>query len=1007
MNDQELRTQLWDYCYGLLEPAEAAALEVRIKSDPRVARLFAETRLESDLLAGAARVEQPPIPLTTRMSPAAAPTQRMRAVRSERRAVWANWVAGLAAVLLVGLFAYGWRPATPVAAVPPALPLDLDGVRPGEDFQTYAELRGPAQAQEGQAVQFDIQTFDGKNAPKQAELNLQVVDASGNAEFQSTVTTDEKGRGEVSVPGAAVRRGRTLLLKDRAKDAAPLVAAPLDVAADEFKAHLEVDRELMQPGETVFFRALVLGENSHVETTPTDAEFFLVDPTGETVPGSAAKDVTAHGVAAGEAIIPSNAAEGEYAIVVRSPHDTFAETRIPLQVQRGEAPQLALRSNADRGMELKSMAGRSLVQAKQQNSLESAAADGAVSRPPRTEAQSSPGKPMAAATPAPNADTPAPAPPAAPAAMARKAESRATGGAAAEKQAESGKKKASGGDESFAFGGGVGRGGSAGGGSGGGTINAPIGGPAGLQAGGFAEADVRRGEELEAAKEVHSANTEENAKRLKIELTREVERFAKRDALARNGAVEQAASDKSLERSGGKSTDPDGLADAKGDGNEGKAEEKLKRSFLDEPMEFAVGQEVSFRLATTTEGGDHVAAVLGVRVVKEEFATTSDLKGLADFAASSAGAEASNQRFAVADELLHRRSQSANAAAAGGPTTAAPAGKEASSAGDKAEREELAEMDAAPEPIVTLGSNRAPIEDEIVKTKQDVHSPALGLPASRSAFDVRPLGKRLLVGGLLGLVAIGSLLVLRVPVRSWAWGPALVAAGACVTLGIVRLAPQAGSMVAESPSTTSESWAARRALEPEVLQKSLGDSVNGTMPAAEDAPASAPQDTRTFDNLSSVRKDEQETRDEAQLGQDADGKQAKAMSDAKFTDADAKGGRPATQKRNEDRQIARDKSPAVPPATLLWNPRLITDETGEARIQFRLPEQPGRYRVQIQGHSNGRLGAAELVIQTSAPVEAGTTLAEPAASSKPVEAKPAQPQPAEPAPQDVPPEPQS
>src|SRR5690349_1265218 len=55
-NDQ-LRQQLWELSYGLLEADEEAALRTRIKSDPAVARLYSEVRLQADLVGRAARVE--------------------------------------------------------------------------------------------------------------------------------------------------------------------------------------------------------------------------------------------------------------------------------------------------------------------------------------------------------------------------------------------------------------------------------------------------------------------------------------------------------------------------------------------------------------------------------------------------------------------------------------------------------------------------------------------------------------------------------------------------------------------------------------------------------------------------------------------------------------------------------------------------------------------------------------------------------------------------------------
>src|SRR6478736_5037641 len=59
----ELRESMWDLVYGLLSEEESQALVARIKADPDAARLYAEVRLEADLVAQAARVEDSSVAL--------------------------------------------------------------------------------------------------------------------------------------------------------------------------------------------------------------------------------------------------------------------------------------------------------------------------------------------------------------------------------------------------------------------------------------------------------------------------------------------------------------------------------------------------------------------------------------------------------------------------------------------------------------------------------------------------------------------------------------------------------------------------------------------------------------------------------------------------------------------------------------------------------------------------------------------------------------------------------
>ena len=64
---KELRDQLWDLVYGLLDEADAVSLRERITSDRDVAREYARVKLQSELVAQAAKAsdaesEMPSLP---------------------------------------------------------------------------------------------------------------------------------------------------------------------------------------------------------------------------------------------------------------------------------------------------------------------------------------------------------------------------------------------------------------------------------------------------------------------------------------------------------------------------------------------------------------------------------------------------------------------------------------------------------------------------------------------------------------------------------------------------------------------------------------------------------------------------------------------------------------------------------------------------------------------------------------------------------------------------------
>ena len=53
--------------------------------------------------------------------------------------------------------------------------------------------------------------------------------------------------------------------------------------------------------------------------------------------------------------------------------------------------------------------------------------------------------------------------------------------------------------------------------------------------------------------------------------------------------------------------------------------------------------------------------------------------------------------------------------------------------------------------------------------------------------------------------------------------------------------------------------------------------------------------------------------------------------------------------------------------TPFWNPLLIAGPDGKASIGFKLPDAAGTFRVTVDAHGDGRLGAgqAEIVVRDS------------------------------------------
>src|SRR3954469_1354119 len=100
---QQIRERMWDYVYGLLSEEESQEMVARIKSDPQVARLYAEVRLKGELVAQAALVEDSSLHLTADPNDQPLPTRKQPAADPQKSAFWRERVAQLVAIAACGL----------------------------------------------------------------------------------------------------------------------------------------------------------------------------------------------------------------------------------------------------------------------------------------------------------------------------------------------------------------------------------------------------------------------------------------------------------------------------------------------------------------------------------------------------------------------------------------------------------------------------------------------------------------------------------------------------------------------------------------------------------------------------------------------------------------------------------------------------------------------------------------------------------------------------------------
>lgn len=247
---------LWEFVFGLLDDEQAAALTEQIRSDPALARQYAEVRLQADLLRDAARLELPGLTLLppTGDQPLACPARRTEVrkapVPALARTTWwlpAGWLAA-AVLLAVGGYRLARAPTLPELALP------------------VVELRGPARLWEGQPGELELHTQHPRvpaHHPRPAPTNafVQVLDRQNMVLYDQMIPGADQTLVRFQLPNEVVRPGVQLrvLLKPapRATEAGqpdhrqPEASLRVDLPVQALQILVHGVKERWQPGEEV------------------------------------------------------------------------------------------------------------------------------------------------------------------------------------------------------------------------------------------------------------------------------------------------------------------------------------------------------------------------------------------------------------------------------------------------------------------------------------------------------------------------------------------------------------------------------------------------------------------------------------------------------------------------------------------------------------------------------------------------------------------------------------
>ena len=343
--DDELRQKLWELVYGLLDEEETQRLNATVSTDGDVARAYAEMKLQSEMLADAAKKDSAALPIkdliraakVTKPQPAESTATQgdSRAARSSN-SQFVNWLISLAAILLVCFTAYSyWNPET--------------NVHPDEYQQSQNDLAdeyvrvvvtGPSELATDTSNQFTVSTASLTGAATSNDVEYRLYDHRDQLSLRSNGRTDDAGLMTIDIPGDLAAMNTRLVVETKGVANDDTFETFFTTRKREYSTYLTTDKPLYRPGETVFFRSLTLSRFANDADRDTVVQFEIHNPAGTVVPQSKQMGVTQHGVGNGVFAIPPQFSGGQYTLIARSPQNAFPEQQRAFNIRDYRVPRL-------------------------------------------------------------------------------------------------------------------------------------------------------------------------------------------------------------------------------------------------------------------------------------------------------------------------------------------------------------------------------------------------------------------------------------------------------------------------------------------------------------------------------------------------------------------------------------------------------------------------------------------------------------------------------------------
>ncbi|MEW4455416.1 hypothetical protein AB1L30_22290 [Bremerella sp. JC817] len=329
MNDRELlQQQMLELIYGLLSDEESAELVDRISSDGELAREYAELKERTELLAEVTRINQPQPDYDKwkreadrnddRPTPKGAATWTSRTLQV---------VAALAACLLIAALGY---PRLSIDTEEQTLAMAKQQQSLANNFLSVS-VSGPSLMAADVRNDFYVSVENAADEPVDAEVEYTFKSPEGNTVYYG-LTQAVNGQVVCQIPPDEVSSAAKLEVVAKHGQSKSELGLDLAVAPPKPIAVLQTDREMVEPGELLNFRAVVLDPQTNRDQSANVDFVWSFAQGGPKNHIASAESSTLKGVAQGQMMLPADERTPIVELGVQSPQlqNAYQQRAVPV-----------------------------------------------------------------------------------------------------------------------------------------------------------------------------------------------------------------------------------------------------------------------------------------------------------------------------------------------------------------------------------------------------------------------------------------------------------------------------------------------------------------------------------------------------------------------------------------------------------------------------------------------------------------------------------------------------